>query len=245
MLLVSGGALGLNIYVHIAKRWSIGRVDLRVDHPSSGEVVLIAAIQNLSDHSFRVSEIHLVSADARHAPTFTCPPDEGVPAMPVEVKAHDGQLFRTTLAHLRTRGLDPALPCRAVAHLSTGEVLMSRPQTLVSRPKPRLVALAWSRTADMARLVASQTHASISAVRGHLWSRTAGIARFVASQTHASTSAVRRRFGSERGRDHARPVETKARTVEMTAPRIGAHDPCPCGSGRKYRKCHGIDKTRD
>ena len=24
-----------------------------------------------------------------------------------------------------------------------------------------------------------------------------------------------------------------------TAPKIGRNDPCPCGSGRKYKKCHG------
>jgi preprotein translocase subunit SecA len=25
-----------------------------------------------------------------------------------------------------------------------------------------------------------------------------------------------------------------------TEPRIGRNDPCPCGSGRKYKKCHGV-----
>ena len=24
-----------------------------------------------------------------------------------------------------------------------------------------------------------------------------------------------------------------------TAPKIGRNDPCPCGSGKKYKKCHG------
>jgi preprotein translocase subunit SecA len=23
------------------------------------------------------------------------------------------------------------------------------------------------------------------------------------------------------------------------APKIGRNDPCPCGSGKKYKKCHG------
>lgn len=27
----------------------------------------------------------------------------------------------------------------------------------------------------------------------------------------------------------------------MTAPRVGRNDPCPCGSGKKYKKCHGQD----
>jgi preprotein translocase subunit SecA len=23
-------------------------------------------------------------------------------------------------------------------------------------------------------------------------------------------------------------------------PKVGRNDPCPCGSGKKYKKCHGI-----
>jgi uncharacterized protein YecA (UPF0149 family) len=27
--------------------------------------------------------------------------------------------------------------------------------------------------------------------------------------------------------------------VRNTEPKIGRNDPCPCGSGKKYKKCHG------
>ena len=27
--------------------------------------------------------------------------------------------------------------------------------------------------------------------------------------------------------------------VVRTAPAVGRNDPCPCGSGKKYKKCHG------
>lgn len=30
-------------------------------------------------------------------------------------------------------------------------------------------------------------------------------------------------------------------TVERDGPKIGRNDPCPCGSGRKYKHCHGAD----
>jgi uncharacterized protein len=30
-------------------------------------------------------------------------------------------------------------------------------------------------------------------------------------------------------------------TVRREGPRIGRNDPCPCGSGRKYKACHGRD----
>jgi preprotein translocase subunit SecA len=27
-----------------------------------------------------------------------------------------------------------------------------------------------------------------------------------------------------------------------TVPEVGRNDPCPCGSGKKYKKCHGQGK---
>jgi len=35
--------------------------------------------------------------------------------------------------------------------------------------------------------------------------------------------------------------ELKNPTVRYEAPRPGRNDPCPCGSGRKYKKCHGLN----
>ena len=34
-------------------------------------------------------------------------------------------------------------------------------------------------------------------------------------------------------------VPIKGQTVRREAPKIGRNDPCPCGSGRKYKKCCG------
>ncbi len=31
----------------------------------------------------------------------------------------------------------------------------------------------------------------------------------------------------------------KAKTVRRDKPKVGRNDPCPCGSGKKYKKCHG------
>ena len=30
-----------------------------------------------------------------------------------------------------------------------------------------------------------------------------------------------------------------AAPVQHTGPKAGRNDPCPCGSGKKYKKCHG------
>ena len=33
--------------------------------------------------------------------------------------------------------------------------------------------------------------------------------------------------------------DAKVRTIRRDTPKVGRNDPCPCGSGKKYKKCHG------
>jgi preprotein translocase subunit SecA len=35
------------------------------------------------------------------------------------------------------------------------------------------------------------------------------------------------------------PPPTVTGTVHRQTPKVGRNDPCPCGSGKKYKKCHG------
>jgi len=35
--------------------------------------------------------------------------------------------------------------------------------------------------------------------------------------------------------------DAKVETIQRNAPKVGRNDPCPCGSGKKYKKCHGAD----
>ncbi len=37
--------------------------------------------------------------------------------------------------------------------------------------------------------------------------------------------------------------KSKQETVVRTQPKVGRNDPCPCGSGKKYKKCHGAAET--
>jgi SEC-C motif-containing protein len=47
-------------------------------------------------------------------------------------------------------------------------------------------------------------------------------------------------FIREEGRwVYAGQVVPKAEPVRRTEPKVGRNDPCPCGSGKKYKKCHG------
>jgi hypothetical protein len=33
--------------------------------------------------------------------------------------------------------------------------------------------------------------------------------------------------------------DAKVATIRRDEPKVGRNDPCPCGSGKKYKKCHG------
>ena len=37
----------------------------------------------------------------------------------------------------------------------------------------------------------------------------------------------------------------EVQTVRREGKKVGRNDPCPCGSGKKYKKCHGAAKPRD
>jgi uncharacterized protein len=39
--------------------------------------------------------------------------------------------------------------------------------------------------------------------------------------------------------DLTRDARYRVDTVRREAPKVGRNDPCPCGSGRKYKQCHG------
>lgn len=61
----------------------------------------------------------------------------------------------------------------------------------------------------------------------------------IGGERHAHTEVARFRRGGDDDRwlyvdGHAPRPETRT-----TGPKVGRNDPCPCGSGRKYKKCCG------
>jgi SEC-C motif-containing protein len=47
-------------------------------------------------------------------------------------------------------------------------------------------------------------------------------------------------FGREEGKwVYTGAAEPKGQTVRREKPKVGRNDPCPCGSGKKYKKCCG------
>ncbi|MGH9778546.1 MAG: SEC-C metal-binding domain-containing protein, partial [Candidatus Acidiferrales bacterium] len=57
------------------------------------------------------------------------------------------------------------------------------------------------------------------------------------SEEEKRIAAQRRRQQSQLQLGHGGPAE-KPQTVR-SGPKVGRNDPCPCGSGKKYKKCHG------
>ena len=59
----------------------------------------------------------------------------------------------------------------------------------------------------------------------------------------AAAPASARQGPEEFGRGAPRPARTGGddviKTVRRDEPKVGRNDPCPCGSGKKYKKCHG------
>jgi preprotein translocase subunit SecA len=43
----------------------------------------------------------------------------------------------------------------------------------------------------------------------------------------------------EGGGDYYDPSESVKQEPVKVGPKVGRNDPCPCGSGKKYKQCHG------
>jgi len=54
---------------------------------------------------------------------------------------------------------------------------------------------------------------------------------------HAQASGVPQ--SAEGGENASGSVPDKPQTIVRNTPKVGRNDPCPCGSGKKYKQCHG------
>ncbi len=60
-----------------------------------------------------------------------------------------------------------------------------------------------------------------------------------ASATTAGVPASPRSSGDGELQDDGTTVRQVAKGGQYTSEKVGRNDPCPCGSGKKYKKCHG------
>ena len=72
-----------------------------------------------------------------------------------------------------------------------------------------------------------------------------------APQASETLAALERRMAQRkpqrmiegRGSGDGEFVANKQQQVKREEPKVGRNDPCPCGSGKKYKKCHGAEAT--
>jgi len=60
-----------------------------------------------------------------------------------------------------------------------------------------------------------------------------------AQQDQASAMALAKRSASQPGHGAPPISEPAPQPIRRTGPEVGRNDPCPCGSGKKYKKCCG------
>jgi len=95
-------------------------------------------------------------------------------------------------------------------------------------------AAAWARNATFTNL---EVHATEQGGEGD----THGMVEFSATYTeNGKTQVLHERSIFERIEGAWRYMgRAKGKTVAREAPKVGRNDPCPCGSGNKYKKCCG------
>ncbi|MEJ7604627.1 MAG: SEC-C metal-binding domain-containing protein, partial [Kofleriaceae bacterium] len=59
-----------------------------------------------------------------------------------------------------------------------------------------------------------------------------------AAQARGTKKSARGRAAQQPGAEEA----GRAEPMRRERPKVGRNDPCPCGSGKKYKKCHGKDE---
>jgi preprotein translocase subunit SecA len=53
---------------------------------------------------------------------------------------------------------------------------------------------------------------------------------------------IKRNTSAKRNQEPEQVSDQKAEPIRILEPHIGRNDPCPCGSGKKYKNCHGKNK---
>lgn len=104
---------------------------------------------------------------------------------------------------------------------------------------------------DMSDMIRSDTVRGVLSVipRPHIEIKRAEVAKvtgegFEGSGTTRPTSGARPAAGQSSSAGTIRPPQQKLTRAQLEAERakkVGRNDPCPCGSGKKYKKCCGAN----
>ncbi|MDR2133870.1 MAG: preprotein translocase subunit SecA [Treponema sp.] len=94
---------------------------------------------------------------------------------------------------------------------------------------------------EIRRQIASRLHLIRIQIGGEQPQSAAGQTRPAAQASHSSMNSFGASAFGQGMRQGARPsgAQPDAATVVRAHPKVGRNDPCPCGSGKKYKHCHG------
>ena len=67
--------------------------------------------------------------------------------------------------------------------------------------------------------------------------------RFIAGDghRHAAGEGHAHHHGHHHGHEHSHAHSHAGHTLRRASPKVGRNDPCPCGSGKKFKKCCGAE----
>lgn len=63
--------------------------------------------------------------------------------------------------------------------------------------------------------------------------------KYVESKQNLSEPSEVQRGMQRAAQNDTRSVQQTVQTIRHEGPKVGRNDPCPCGSGKKYKNCHG------
>jgi len=63
------------------------------------------------------------------------------------------------------------------------------------------------------------------------------VRRVFLARVRVDQGVERQRVAKETGTVAASQTQVKKQPVRKAAAKVGPNDPCPCGSGKKYKKC--------
>jgi preprotein translocase subunit SecA len=67
----------------------------------------------------------------------------------------------------------------------------------------------------------------------------AGVKTVPRNLSYNDPSAAQSAFAQKAQPREASGGTDEVQTFKRESPKVGRNDPCPCGSGKKYKKCHG------
>ena len=126
-------------------------------------------------------------------------------------------------------------------HLRAMDDLKQSVQTATYEQKDPLVIYKMEAFEMFRKMDISINHSLVQFLcHAHIHSDAGNVKEGKQQKTDLSKLSANRNDEEPAGQTYNEPSEVKQAPVQV-GPKIGRNDPCPCGSGKKYKACHGKD----